>query len=87
MLEFSLLLILLLLTETYIFNKKGWDVENGPIENFDGEAETPCLKPDLLISLTAPKKCAEFFTGKHHYLGKIIYYISLHNIVVLIFVL
>lgn len=47
----------------------GWDVETGPIENVEGEAETPCLKPDLLISLTAPKKCAEFFTGKHHYLG------------------
>ena len=54
-----------------INSAKGWDVETGPIENVEGEAETPCLKPDLLISLTAPKKCAEFFTGKHHYLGKI----------------
>ncbi|XP_052265391.1 NAD(P)H-hydrate epimerase-like isoform X3 [Dreissena polymorpha] len=38
----------------------GWDVENGD-ENG--------LKPDLLISLTAPKLCAKHFTGKHHYLG------------------
>jgi NAD(P)H-hydrate epimerase len=27
------------------------------------------LQPDLLISLTAPKKCAKLFKGKHHYLG------------------
>lgn len=39
----------------------GWDVENGPAEDD--------LKPDLLISLTAPKKCAQFFNGNHHYLG------------------
>jgi len=44
----------------------GWDVEKGPIEE---DEKTPCLKPDLLISLTAPKKCATSFTGNHHYLG------------------
>ncbi|XP_071788213.1 NAD(P)H-hydrate epimerase-like isoform X2 [Asterias amurensis] len=38
----------------------GWDVEKG---NEDG------LKPDFLISLTAPKKAAEHFKGKYHYLG------------------
>ncbi|XP_071950398.1 NAD(P)H-hydrate epimerase-like [Antedon mediterranea] len=38
----------------------GWDVENG---NPDG------LQPEFLISLTAPKKCAELFKGRHHYLG------------------
>ncbi|XP_041356497.1 NAD(P)H-hydrate epimerase-like isoform X2 [Gigantopelta aegis] len=38
----------------------GWDVEHGNPEG---------LQPDLLISLTAPKKCAEFFKGKYHYLG------------------
>eukprot|EP00057_Strongylocentrotus_purpuratus_P002764 XP_003725195.1 PREDICTED: NAD(P)H-hydrate epimerase isoform X2 [Strongylocentrotus purpuratus] len=38
----------------------GWDVENG---NPDG------LKPELLISLTAPKKCAKLFQGKYHFLG------------------
>ena len=40
----------------------GWDVEEGDKEG-DG------IKPDLLISLTAPKKCAEHFKGRHHYLG------------------
>lgn len=39
----------------------GWDVETGPPEKG--------LQPDLLISLTAPKKCAEYFNGKFHYLG------------------
>ncbi|CAG9854179.1 unnamed protein product [Phyllotreta striolata] len=39
----------------------GWDVETGPPE--DG------IKPDLLISLTAPKLCAKLYTGKYHYLG------------------
>ena len=38
----------------------GWDVERG---NPDG------LQPEVLISLTAPKLCAKFFKGKHHYLG------------------
>ncbi|XP_048756871.2 NAD(P)H-hydrate epimerase-like isoform X1 [Ostrea edulis] len=38
----------------------GWDVEKGDPEG---------LQPDLLISLTAPKKCAKLFKGKHHYLG------------------
>uniref|UniRef100_A0A336L5P0 NAD(P)H-hydrate epimerase n=1 Tax=Culicoides sonorensis TaxID=179676 RepID=A0A336L5P0_CULSO len=40
----------------------GWDVEKGPT----GE---DCIKPELLISLTAPKLCATHFTGKYHYLG------------------
>jgi NAD(P)H-hydrate epimerase len=39
----------------------GWDVEKGP--DADG------IKPELLISLTAPKLCAQKFTGKFHYLG------------------
>ena len=38
----------------------GWDVENGDPEGF---------QPEMLISLTAPKKCAKFFKGKWHYLG------------------
>lgn len=38
----------------------GWNVENG---NVDG------IKPDVLISLTAPKLCATTFRGEHHYLG------------------
>ncbi|CAI5797809.1 NAD(P)H-hydrate epimerase isoform X2 [Podarcis muralis] len=38
----------------------GWDVEKG---NPDG------LQPDMLISLTAPKKAAKQFTGRYHFLG------------------
>nr|KAG5701845.1 hypothetical protein BaRGS_019056 [Batillaria attramentaria] len=38
----------------------GWDVEKGCEDG---------LKPDLLISLTAPKKCATLFKGKYHILG------------------
>ncbi|XP_018563899.1 NAD(P)H-hydrate epimerase isoform X1 [Anoplophora glabripennis] len=40
----------------------GWDVEQG-------EPEGGGIKPELLISLTAPKKCAQKFRGKYHYLG------------------
>jgi len=40
----------------------GWDVEKGPTE---GQA----LRPDMLVSLTAPKKCALHFQGRFHYLG------------------
>lgn len=38
----------------------GWDVEKGCEDG---------LQPELLISLTAPKKCASLFRGKHHVLG------------------
>ncbi|XP_063437534.1 NAD(P)H-hydrate epimerase-like isoform X4 [Mytilus trossulus] len=38
----------------------GWDVEKGCEDG---------LKPELLISLTAPKLCAKMFNGKTHYLG------------------
>ncbi|MCO5549116.1 hypothetical protein L7F22_002582 [Adiantum nelumboides] len=40
----------------------GWDVELG---DKDGLA----IKPDMLVSLTAPKLCAKMFKGSHHYLG------------------
>lgn len=40
----------------------GWDVVNG-------EPEEGGIKPEMLISLTAPKLCAERFNGKYHYLG------------------
>lgn len=40
----------------------GWDVENGPTSD-------DCIKPEFLISLTAPKQCAKQFVGKYHYLG------------------
>ncbi|XP_045143954.1 NAD(P)H-hydrate epimerase-like [Echinops telfairi] len=38
----------------------GWDVEKGNAEG---------LQPDLLISLTVPKKSAAHFTGRYHCLG------------------
>ncbi|XP_063696033.1 NAD(P)H-hydrate epimerase [Culicoides brevitarsis] len=40
----------------------GWNVESGPTDE-------NCIKPDFLISLTAPKLCAQKFTGKFHFLG------------------
>lgn len=40
----------------------GWDVEQG---NVDGNG----IKPDTLISLTAPKLFAKNFEGKNHFLG------------------
>ena len=41
-----------------------------PSPGWDVEKETPeGLKPDVLISLTAPKLCARYFTGRHHWLG------------------
>ena len=33
------------------------------------EGDEDGLKPEMLISLTAPKICAKTFTGKYHYLG------------------
>ncbi|KAK4881838.1 hypothetical protein RN001_005157 [Aquatica leii] len=40
----------------------GWDIEKGePVEGG--------IKPELLISLTAPKLCAKLYSGKYHYLG------------------
>ena len=43
----------------------GWDVEAGP----PSDGVTPVLRPDMLISLTAPKICAQSFSGREHYLG------------------
>ncbi|QDZ19968.1 pyridoxamine 5'-phosphate oxidase [Chloropicon primus] len=41
----------------------GWHVDQE-----DGGAED-LLRPEMLISLTAPKECARRFKGKHHFLG------------------
>jgi NAD(P)H-hydrate epimerase len=41
----------------------GWQVETGE------EGQQQGIQPEMLVSLTAPKKCAKFFKGKHHYLG------------------
>ncbi|XP_074837226.1 NAD(P)H-hydrate epimerase isoform X2 [Carettochelys insculpta] len=38
----------------------GWDVEKGNPDS---------IQPDMLISLTAPKKAAQHFTGRYHFLG------------------
>lgn len=43
----------------------GWIVDEGP----PGDGSTPVIKPDCLISLTAPKLCARKFQGTSHYLG------------------
>ncbi|XP_052902905.1 NAD(P)H-hydrate epimerase isoform X2 [Anopheles moucheti] len=40
----------------------GWDVELGPQSGCD-------IKPDCLISLTAPKLCAKHLVNAKHYLG------------------
>lgn len=40
----------------------GWDVEKGC-------PESGGIQPEMLVSLTAPKKCALYFKGKHHFLG------------------
>ncbi|XP_020586765.1 pyridoxine/pyridoxamine 5'-phosphate oxidase 1, chloroplastic [Phalaenopsis equestris] len=40
----------------------GWHVEEGDIS---GKG----IKPDMLVSLTAPKLCARKFAGPHHFLG------------------
>lgn len=39
-----------------------WDIEKGDKEGLG-------LQPDMLVSLTAPKKGAQGFTGQFHYLG------------------
>ena len=41
----------------------GWDVDSGPSDPHTS------IKPEMLISLTAPKLCAQKFDGKFHYLG------------------
>ena len=40
----------------------GWDVEKGDVYGTN-------LRPDFLISLTAPKLCSVHFAGRFHYLG------------------
>ena len=44
-------------------NPSGWDVENGP-QNLE-----EAIEPEMLVSLTAPKRGARFFKGPYHYLG------------------
>ncbi|KAK4536242.1 hypothetical protein CDCA_CDCA07G2267 [Cyanidium caldarium] len=46
----------------------GWHVECGPHWP-DGATAPPCVRADVLVSLTAPKRCAQHFIGRAHYLG------------------
>ena len=48
----------------------GWDVNRGPKD----DGETPVLKPDMLVSLTAPKGCAIHHKGTHYLGGRFIPY-------------
>lgn len=41
---------------------RSWDVERGDVSGGG-------LRPHMLVSLTAPKLCAQQFGGSHHYLG------------------
>ena len=41
----------------------GWDVEKGDIN------DCSIHSPEMLISLTTPKLCAQSFKGKYHYVG------------------
>lgn len=49
----------------------GWHVENGPPTDNNND-NTPILKPDCLISLTAAKQCAKHFVGQHWLCGRFI---------------
>lgn len=63
--DFLNILSLLSTTKTPVASidiPSGWHVE-------DGDVNDTGLKPELLISLTAPKKCSAHFTGKYHFLG------------------
>lgn len=40
----------------------GWDAETG------GDTEDG-LRPDVLVSLAAPKRCAGRFSGRHHFVA------------------
>ena len=62
--DFLNILSLLSTTKTPVASidiPSGWHVE-------DGDVNDTGLKPELLISLTAPKKCSAHFTGKYHFL-------------------
>merc|ERR1719220_1519833 len=63
--DFLNILSLLSTTKTPVASidiPSGWHVEDGDVNDIG-------LKPELLISLTAPKKCSAHFTGKYHFLG------------------
>ena len=52
-------------TSLFVPSLSGWDIE---------EPSQDGINPDVLISLTAPKKCAMNFTGKHFLAGRFLPY-------------
>lgn len=59
----------------------GWDVEKGPVErevaNKEGEKVEEVLRPDVLVSLTAPKLGVRAFKGRHFLGGRFVpWYVS-----------
>ena len=63
--SFSNILSLMTSTRTPVASidiPSGWHVEEGDINEVG-------LQPELLISLTAPKRCSAHFMGKYHFLG------------------
>lgn len=48
-------------------------METGPLDSENN------LKPDCLISLTAPKLCAQFFQGQYHFLGNLTLYMYIYD--------
>ena len=47
----------------------GWDVEAGPPE---ASETSPVLRPDMLVSLTAPKLGSRGFSGAHYLGGRFV---------------
>ncbi|KAI9293326.1 YjeF N-terminal domain-like protein [Neoconidiobolus thromboides FSU 785] len=47
----------------------GWPVDEEEYIKTNDEQKKKLYQPEMLISLTAPKQCAKYFKGKHHYLG------------------
>lgn len=66
--EFAEIIKNLMVTEKPICSvdiPSGWDVEKGC-------PDVGGIRPDCLVSLTAPKKCAEFFKGIHYVGGRFV---------------
>lgn len=56
---------LLKFLSTAVLSSSGWDAE---------EPSQDGINPEVLISLTAPKKCAVSFSGKHFLAGRFLPY-------------
>ena len=50
----------------------GWDVDRGPPADATDTTDTDAaLRPDVLVSLMAPKRCAKAYRGSAHFLGNV----------------